>query len=152
MGKLEDKCAILAAAKERMHQIVMDFETEVTELKSATINEKHMESASQTETTKNGDFEVLDSLIQQHEFAKKELEVLDTIECSKAHKVIEFGSIVITDKLNLFVSTGVEAFDVNGTAFFGLSTQAPLYPILAGRKANEQVDFNGINYQIKAVY
>ena len=52
----------------------------------------------------------------------------------------------------LNVSTGIENFNVNGTEYFGLSTQAPLYKNMAGCKAGDKVSFHGIEYSISEIY
>ena len=144
MSTLSIKQNIWKAAHKKLEGVVADFETRVAELKTEAVEVELSESASQSDGRRASEFELLDSLTSQLEFAKNELNVLDTLHPEKIHEVVEHGAVVITDKRKLFVSTGVEEFTADGEAYFGLSKEAPLYKNMAGCKAGDKVSFNGI--------
>lgn len=152
MSKLNLKAEILEAGKAQMQSVVNDFEERVNELKAVTIGNDSTETASQTEARKDADLEMLDNLVSQLDFAQKELDTLKLIDVNSEHTEVEFGSVVITDKRKLFVSTGIEEFEVGAEKYFGLSAQAPLFKNMAGCKPGDEVSFNGINYQILEVF
>lgn len=152
MERKQLKQAILAAGKAKMQTVVDDFQERINELKAVTVGDEMQESPSQSESRKDADIELLDTLSTQLDFASKELETLDLIDVNKPHSEVEFGSVVVTDKRKLFVSTGIEEFEVGSEKYFGLSAQAPLFKNMAGCKAGDAISFNGINYRILGVF
>lgn len=152
MEKLQLKKDILEAGRAKMESVVNDFQERVNEIKAVTIGDDMQETASQSESRKDSDIEYLDTLATQLDFAQKELETLNLVDVNKAHNKVEFGSVVVTDKRNLFVSTGIEEFAVGDKKYFGLSAQAPLFKNMAGCKVGDQVSFNGIEYKVLEVF
>lgn len=152
MEKLQLKQVILEAGKAQMQSVVDDFQERINELKAVTVGNDMQETASQSEGRKNSDLEVMDGLITQLEFATKERETLNLIDANQLHNEVEFGSVVVTDKRKLFVSTGIEEFEVGAEKYFGLSAQAPLFKNMAGCKVGDEVSFNGINYKVLDVF
>ena len=152
MSTTEQKKKILAAGLAKMEEVVSDFQSRVDELKTETTEGASEESASQTEARKDADLEMLENLNNQLSFARQELDTLRSIDPKLTHEKVEFGSVVITDKRNLFVSTGIEDFSCDGKDYFGLSTQAPLFKNMAGSAAGDKVSFHGIEYQIQEVF
>jgi transcription elongation GreA/GreB family factor len=152
MNKLELKQAVIDAGTDKMKSIIADFEERVKDLREDAIDESQEESASQSESRRDGELELLDTMVDQLNFAEREMETLKQIKADKIHNEVDFGSVVITDKRNLFVSTGIEEFEAKGKKYFGLSTKAPLYKNMAGLKAGESLSFNGIEYKIQEVF
>ncbi|MAZ36042.1 MAG: hypothetical protein CL842_01140 [Crocinitomicaceae bacterium] len=151
MEKLQLKKDILEAGKAKMEGVVNDFQERVNELKAAAGNDMQ-EIASQSESRTGSDIEFMDSLATQLDFAINELETLNRVDINTKHNKVEFGSVVVTDKRNLFVSTGIEEFEVGDKKYFGLSAQAPLYKNMAGCSQGDKVSFNGIEYKVLEVF
>lgn len=105
MDKLKLKKEILEAGKAKIEGIVNDFQERVNELKATSSGNDMQETASQSESRQGSDIELMDSLATHLDFAEKELETLNLIDVNTKHDKVEFGSVVITDKRNLFVST-----------------------------------------------
>ena len=152
MEKLQLKKDILEAGKAKIEGIVNDFQERVNELKATFSGNDMQETASQSESRQGSDIELMDSLATHLDFAEKELETLNLIDVNTKHDKVEFGSVVITDKRNLFVSTGIEEFDAGDTKYFGLSAQAPLFKNMAGCEVGDKVSFNGIEYKVLEVF
>ncbi len=152
MKKLQLKKEILKAGKAKMKSVVIDFQNRIDELKATTDGKELAETDSQSESRTDADIEFMDTLVPQFEFARKELETLDRVDVNREHSVVEFGSVVITNQRNLFVSTGIEEFMVGSTAYFGLSAQAPLFKNMAGSKKGDEISFNGVNYKVLDVF
>jgi len=152
MEKLQLKKNILEAGKTKMESVVNDFQERVNELKPTSSGNDMQETASQSESRKGSDIELLNTLATQLDFAMKELETLNMVDVNTQHTEVEFGSVVVTDKRNLFVSTGIEEFEVGDKKYFGLSAQAPLFKNMVGCKEGDKVSFNGINYTVLEVF
>ena len=152
MSKLELKQQIIDAGVEKMNSIIGDFKERIGDLRTDAINDSLEESPSQSESRRDGEIELMDTLADQLDFAEKELDTLKRIKADTEHSEVDFGSVVVTDKRNLFVSTGIEDFEVDGEKYFGLSTQAPLYKNMAGLKSGDSLSFNGIEYRINEVF
>lgn len=152
MKTQEKKAQILSAGEQKLQGVIADFEERIGELKKITTSENMEESASQSEARRDGDIEMMQTLMHQLDFAKMELETLKRINPDETHDKVDFGAVVITDKRRLFVSTGIENFEVNKEDYFGLSTQAPLYKNMAGCKKGDKIAFHGIEYQIEEIF
>lgn len=148
----ESKEAILKEGIRKLDEVIFDFQERIGELKEVARGSDLTESASQTESRKDADLELLESLQIQLEFAQKEMAILKKINPNKVHDSVDFGAVVITNKRNLFVSTGIEEFQVGDTTYFGLSTKAPLYKNMAGSKVGDSISFNGIEYTINDLF
>lgn len=152
MSKQELKRQILESGKAKMQGVVNDFQDRVNDLKAVTVGEENSETASQSEARVGGDMELIGTLTSQLDFAIMELDTLTRINPDESHDRVDFGAVVITDKRNLFVSTGIEEFECNGETYFGLSTKAPLYKNMAGSVVGDEISFHGINYTIKEIF
>jgi hypothetical protein len=64
----------------------------------------------------------------------------------------KLGSVVVTDKLKVFLSWNVGKVKVDENTFFVISTQAPLFDALAGKKKGETFSFRGENHKVLEVY
>lgn len=64
---------------------------------------------------------------------------------------ISEGSIVITNKINMVIGLSFKDFEWNGERFVGISTQAPIYQALMGKKEKDIFDFNGVDYVIEQI-
>ena len=69
----------------------------------------------------------------------------------KSEKV-EFGSVLITDKLNIFVSIGIGKFNVEGKQFYAISTKVPVYNAIKGLKKGDSYILNGNKFKVLDVY
>jgi len=98
-------------------------------------------------------------LMRQIELYAKQLDkanmVIDTL-----HKIpidrdidsVEFGAIVITNRQNLFISTGLGKVTLDGEEFYAVSPQVPIFQALKGKRKGDKADFNGMSFLVKEVY
>lgn len=80
------------------------------------------------------------------------LEVLNRINPKLATKKVEFGAVVITDKLNLFVSIGIGKFKVDKKEYFAVSTKVPVFKAIEGLVKGDTYFLNGKEYRIKDIF
>lgn len=86
----------------------------------------------------------LEQLLQQQQNLK-------TIITDVAHKIISLGSLVYTPQATFFVSEALPYFTFQNKTIFPLSTQAPIYIELKGKKVGDSLVFNGKTIKILAV-
>ncbi len=83
--------------------------------------------------------------------AKVVINTLGKIDADKKLSVVEFGSLVVTNKQNIFVSAGLGKVDYNGTIYFAVSPNVPIFNALKGKQAGDEIVFNGMKITIESV-
>ena len=145
------KKSVLKAARTRLDATASELRTRIDELKAVTIGNDDSESASQRESTRGGDVELMNSLGEQLEHIQKDLEQLDLIDPAVKIDVVQYGAVVHTDQRNFLIATSMEEFDAGGKWYLGVSTKAPLIQALTGRNVGDAVEFNGTTYNIQDI-
>lgn len=145
------KRAVLEAARLHLRSTADHLRERINDLKSVTQPGEGSESASQTESRRGSDVELMESLSEQLEHVERDISLLDKIDPSVRLEVVQYGAVVHTDSRNLLVAASVEDFEANGRHYLGVSTKAPLIHALSGAAAGEEVDFNGTLYTIKEI-
>jgi len=151
MDQTSLKRSVLKAARTRLDSTTVELRDRITELRSVTIGDDNAESASQTESTRGGDVELMNSLGEQLEIIKRDLEQIDLIDPSVKLDIVQYGAVVHTDKRNFLIAASLEEFDAGGKYYLGVSTKAPLIQALTGKGPGETVDFNGTHYTIQDI-
>ena len=145
------KKSVLKAARTRLEATASELRTRIDELKAVTIGDDNAESASQTESTRGGDVELMNSLGEQYEHIQKDLEQLQHIEPAVKLDIVQYGALVHTDQRNFLVAASLEEFDAGGKWYLGVSTKAPLIQTMTGKGVGESVSFNGTTYTIQDI-
>ncbi|WP_268035478.1 hypothetical protein [Algoriphagus sp. PAP.12] len=148
--KLMDKKAILKGCLIKQEMQIQDFEKEIKELKSEIYDHDVIPSQDGGGTTDKQ--ELLARYESELEFLKTELAKLESIDPNKIHNVVDVGSVVMTDKRTFFVAVSTEEVEVNDQSIFGVSTQAPIFIQMKGKKTGDEFEFNKQHYKIEQVY
>ncbi len=82
--------------------------------------------------------------------SKNELEYLNDLPMDTGDEVKE-GSLVITDSYVFYVSIPVSPFDMEGKHVVSISSKAPVYHAMRGKKAGDSFEVAGKTYQIQEV-
>jgi hypothetical protein len=82
----------------------------------------------------------------------EQIATLDKIGVDKLHDKVEFGSVVFTDKQNIFIATGIGRLKIDKGEIFVVSPQVPIYEALKGKSSGEIVDFRGNKIKIREVF
>lgn len=61
------------------------------------------------------------------------------------------GNVVFTDKVNFVIGMAFKDFEWKGKRFVGISTQAPIFEALVGKRAGDKVSFNGVDYKVDQI-
>ena len=151
METLALKRSVLKAARTRLENTAHELRERIAELKSVTIGDDNAESASQTESTRGSDVELMNSLGEQLAIVQHDLDRMADIDPSTALSSVQYGSLVLTDQRNFLVGVSLEEFDAGGMSFLGVTLKAPLMQAMLGRKEGEKVSFNGTSYTIQQI-
>ncbi|MDQ6843209.1 MAG: hypothetical protein M3Z92_02495 [Bacteroidota bacterium] len=148
MKKITKKM-VLEACLQKQEELVASFEERVNMMKSDTYNQK--QSASQSEDRTAGKVDLLDTYKTELAFARREMEYLKTLDASIENTNVAPGALVVTDRMNFFIGVSSEKTGVDGEEIFGISTNAPIYKLMAGLEKGAKFKFNETEYKIKDV-
>jgi transcription elongation GreA/GreB family factor len=81
-----------------------------------------------------------------------QLACLDQIGVDQLHDKVEFGSVVFTDKQNIFIATGIGKLKFEEGDVFVISPNVPIFDALKGKASGDEVDFRGNKIKIKDVF
>lgn len=148
------KKRILQAGIYKHQTVIDDFRQRISEMKNADVNVSEEQYDSHSQSHKEEAVAEISLLSDQLQFANHELEELRRIEVylDHPHSVVEFGTVVVTDKATFFVSASIEQFFVDDEPIFGLSVQSPLYKSMRGKRVGETFSYNQISYFIKEIF
>lgn len=146
------KRSVLKAARTKLDTTRGELQDRIAELKSVTIGDDNAESASQTESTRGGDLELMNSLSEQLEIIKRDMEQLELIDPAVKLDIVQYGAAVHTDQRNFLIAASLEEFDAGGKLYLGVSTKAPLIQALTGKGPGDSVEFNGTTYTIQDIF
>ncbi len=142
------KRSVLKAARSHLENTLADLMGRIQDLRSVTIGDANAESASQTESTKGSDVELMNLLGEQQVTVQRDLETLSTIDPAVRLDVVRFGAVVHTDQYNFLIAVSMDDFDAGGKEYLGVTTKAPVMQELSGRKVGEKATVNGVTYTI----
>jgi len=77
--------------------------------------------------------------------------ILDKIDSTSVHKKVAVGSLVVTSKLIVYISTALPKIAIEGQNVFGISPQSPLGMQLMGNEVGHVFQLNSVEYSIVTV-
>lgn len=80
------------------------------------------------------------------------LALLNRIMIVQEHEWVKFGSVIITDYQNYFISSGLGEITINDESFITVSTLSPLFQILASKQKGAQFMFLDRMYKVLEVF
>jgi hypothetical protein len=89
---------------------------------------------------------------RQLDQANAGLQILKKINADVKLDTAKLGSVVVTDKLKVFLSWNMGKLMIGNNTFFAISTQAPLFDAIAGKKKGETFAFRGETHKVLEVY
>lgn len=152
MEKLALKKEILAAGVKAQQSIIHDFTERISELKRTGQQYADEQHDSGAQSMAQETDEQISLLSEQLQMLLDEMEKLERIETESLHDVVHLGSVVVTDKFKFFVSVSIERFKCGGEDYFGVSTLAPIYKAMEGKKVGESFEVNDNRFLIKDLF
>lgn len=134
-----------------MEDTVVELRTRIDELKAVTIGDDNADSASQTESRRGGDLDLMNSLGAQLEHVLQDLDRLSIIAPDSPMDTVQFGAVVHTSARNLLIGFSLEEFDAGGKRYLGVTPKAPLVQALYGRKEGDHAVVNGVDYVVQGI-
>jgi hypothetical protein len=144
------KSLLRAACLKKQNILLADFEQEIQRLTDEITRGKEMPSQEQAGRTELN--ELLVRLEHELLFVKQEQTILEGLDIEREFVQVELGALVVTDQRIFYISSSLETVEVDGVEFFGISTQAPIYSGMKGKRAGDSFIHAGVNYRVLEVY
>ncbi len=135
---------------QKQEDLIANFNSRIDTLNSDAINNN--QSASQSEDRTAGNLEIVSALQNELVFAQNELVFLKTLNSAKKNDIVEIGAVVITNKLNFYISVSSEKMTIDNDEIYGISIKAPIYAGMQGLKKGDTFSFNDNKYNIVDIY
>jgi len=92
-----------------------------------------------------------EKLNQKVKEALDQKNILDSIDISKVNEKVGLGSLVFTNSFTFFISQALPKINFEGKEIVALSPKSPLGIEMIGKKPQDEVSFNKINYKIISI-
>jgi transcription elongation GreA/GreB family factor len=79
-------------------------------------------------------------------------EILDKIDATKNTSRITIGSLVVTNKLTVYIATALPKIVIDAKNIFAISPQSPLGNQLMGKDIGFTFEINGVKYTIEEIF
>ncbi len=149
------KKQLLDAARKKQLEIANDAKGAMNEAQESA-NEEQGSMEEKFESFRTQLQQDRDMYAKQFADAQDKLEILSRISTQKNNSSVELGAVVITDanqKFFISISLGELKFEDNKpSSYFAISTAAPIYEVMSGKKKGESFEFRGKSIKIKDVF
>lgn len=153
MNQIDFKKNVLAGAKARQQELIDDFRRRIEEMRKSEMAVHEDEHDAEDRSYNASTSELVDSLATELNFLVEEMEFLDRMIIeSEPHQAVTVGSIVKTNRLTFFPSVSIEKFKTDGKELFGISTKAPLFKAMNGKKVGETFSLSGEEYEVLELF
>jgi len=93
-----------------------------------------------------------DMFAEQYQRTLDDLELLEKINTEKISEVVEFGSIVVTNKQKMIITISLGKVQIEDETYFAISPQVPIFNEIQGLKKGDKFKFNGIEQEILDIF
>lgn len=150
MNKLKIKEQLLAKCVDRQMQSIDELQKEMDEAQR--MSNEYGQPKDRYDAFRTKLLRQKDMYAQQQAKAILVLNTLKKISLKEELKKVEFGAVVIMNKQNLFVAAGLGKIELNGTDYFAISPQVPIFKALADKKIGDEVVFNANKFIISDIF
>lgn len=147
MDKLKLKAFLLNAETEKIGSTLLNIDEFISDTKLSFSEVRDADDGSHHHQATT-DSNLAHKHVHEHLEHKEILEKLDFSPSSE----VEPGAIVQVNDRFLVVATADGSFEFEGNQYFGISTEAPIYQCLKGKKEGEVCQFNNNSFTIKKIY
>ncbi len=144
-SKIALKKQLLDAARKKQNEIANDAKSAMNEAQESA-NEEKGSMEEKFESFRTQLQQDRDMYAKQFVEAKDKLEMLSRISSQKISSSVESGAVVITDakqKFYISISLAELKIDEKPSSYFAISTAAPIYEVMSGKKKGESFEFRG---------
>jgi hypothetical protein len=151
MEPIAQKRAVLKAARTHLADIAAELTERIADLRTVTVGDDEHETASQTESTRGGDVDLMNALSEQRVHVQQDLERLEALDPTQACDTVQYGAVVHTDQCNFLIAASMDEFDAGGLRYLGVTPKAPVIQALLSMRVGESAAVNGTTYRIEAI-
>ena len=145
--------------KVQLHQHCFDWAQEKLEIAQKALNSAREATHTESKSTAGDKHETGRAMMQLEQEkahgrlaeASKLLRILDSINPNETSEVVGSGSLVQTSQGFFYLAIGLGRAEVEGKSYFVISPLAPIGQAMMGKRAGEQLSFNGRHQEILAV-
>lgn len=153
MNKLAFKKELLRNAEWRIEQKEADFAGEINRRQEGSEYQPEEQDTLVRKSLDDVSKDTITSLDMERNFAHEQLLHLISLENKeKLMDHVEPGAVVVTDSLTFFISAAVDEFELDGQKIHCISTDAPIYSEMAGKKKGDHFSFRDSKYVIQDMY
>lgn len=146
---LEDKKALYKLSHNLISEKVERNFQSLNELKESAGNETKSSAGDKHETGRAMVHLEQEKMTRQLAVNQQMMNVFEKIEPDQEMDTVGLGSLVVTDKMQFFVSVALGKVNHSGNECFLLSLNSPIVQAFTGMKIGDQVNFNGQSYTIE---
>lgn len=145
------KRAVLKAARTHLENIAVELRERVADLRTVTMGGSEAETASQTESTRGSDVDLMNALEEQLQQVEQDIDRLGQLDAATHATTVQFGTVVHTSARNFLIAASIDEFDAMGRRYLGVTPKAPVVQALLGRSVGESATVNGVTYTVEAI-
>ena len=153
MDKLKFKKEILRNAEWRIEQREADFSEEISRLQESSAYQPEEQDTLVKMSMDDDAKDDVTTLSMEQNFAHEQL--LHLVSLERAGSLLDHvaaGAAVVTDAVTFFISVALEEFEIDGRKVKCISTEAPIYREMVGKRKGDHFSFKGRKYLIKDVF
>ncbi|MCZ4222425.1 3-oxoacyl-ACP synthase [Pedobacter rhodius] len=149
----------MSSLKSQLYQLCLTFIQNRIENIEYSMRQARQASNDDTKSSAGDKYETTREMMQQemdrnskllYEAGQQKI-ALQQIENVSAVKEVKNGSLVLTSAGNFYISISAGELKVDGQTFFAVSQAAPIGRLFIGKKAGDELNFNGKKYLILEV-
>ena len=150
-NKLQVKEELLQECLKTQDELVATLKTAIKNVQDAA-NEERGGSEENFDSFREQCQHDRDMYARQLDQATSGLQILKKIDAKTKADQAKLGSVVVTDKLTVFLAWNMGKINLGKNTCFAISTQAPLFNAIAGKKKGETFSFRGETHKVLEVY
>lgn len=151
MDKLELKQRIIRKAFEAYEQTIEMHRATEQDMTSDTLDAENDANEMSDDSNKLETLDDVEQLAEIIDDRQDELMHLDSM-IPTLHEEVTIGAVIKTNQRCFFVAESIPEFEVEGVTYTGISSKAPIYKAMEGKKAGEKVSFREVEYKIEDVF
>jgi transcription elongation GreA/GreB family factor len=146
-----DKSIVYSAVESKVKDRLIELQSALNDALAATADDSKSTAGDKHETSRAMAHLEQEKLGLQYAEALKVQELLHRIDPKVKNEKVGLGSLVETSMGWLFLSVGLGQIELKDQKIFCLTPIAPLGKVLIGKKAGDEIDWQGKRIQVLSV-
>ena len=146
MDKIKIKAVLIALEKEHINAA----ETKYEEFLKGNLLDNSEVVDTDDQSHHRQSLDIFDQLDEQAHVHTEHLEVINRISFEPTD-VVKPGAVVSVNGLCIIVAVSKPTFKIGDLDFMGISTKAPIYSLLKGKRAGDSFELNSQKFTIESV-